>query len=67
MNDVIASLLTSSGRAIEVNTVCKDCPSHPGLHVDRDRFIAYDTKLDHSEPRRETRKFLGGQTSICTK
>ena len=33
MHDVIASLLTSSGRAIEVCTVCKDCPSHPGLHV----------------------------------
>ena len=33
-----------------INTICKDCPSHPGLHVDRDCFLAYHTKLDYSGP-----------------
>ena len=48
---------TTSGRAIEVNIVGKDCPSHPGFHVDQDCFLAYRTKLDYSGPPEELGSF----------
>lgn len=41
---------TASGIAIEVNSVCRDCPSHPGLHVDQDCFLVYHTKIDYYCP-----------------
>ncbi|XP_064631644.1 piggyBac transposable element-derived protein 4-like [Lineus longissimus] len=37
-----------SGKPLETVMVCKNCPSHPGLHVDRDCFEAYHTEVDYS-------------------
>jgi hypothetical protein len=39
---------SQSGREIKTVWICPDCPSQPGLHVDKDCFRFYHERLDYS-------------------
>ena len=38
-----------SGKPLECITICKTCPSLPGLHADRECLETYHTKMDYSD------------------
>jgi hypothetical protein len=42
-------VVDQGGRPIRTPWVCQDCPGEPGLHIDKDCFRIYHTKLNYSQ------------------